>query len=276
MAGTMLGLIFSRDRSMQLDSMLQSFYLHMQDPDEIELYVLYTASAPELAAQYEALKADYPAVAFVRETDFRQNVLSILQESTYALFTVDDCLYVRSFSLGQARRMLDLHTDALGVSLRLGRNATFSYTGRRPMEPPPLQTIEEGLLKFDWRGGAISWGYPLEVSSSIYRTEQVLHLLRSSRFHNPNSLESVFINRARAFASTHPALLCHPASVAFCVPVNRVQTTHLGSRHGSTFSYGVSELARLFAEGYRIDVGRYAGYVPKGCHEELQLHFVKA
>lgn len=275
MSREIVGLIFSMDRAMQLDCMLQSFFLHVQDPDQIQLYVLYAASTPELAAQYEVLKSDYPTVTFLRETDFKQDVLAILQGSTYVLFTVDDCLYVRPFTLGQARRMLEQHSDALAVSLRLGRNATYSYTGRRSMPPPPLESVEEGLLQCDWRGGVVSWGYPLEVSSSVCRTAHIVQLVSHSRFHNPNSFESILINQAKRFAASHPALICYPLSVAFCVPMNTVQTSHKGSRNGNQFPYRVEELAALFAQGHRIDAAHYAGYVPKGCHEELPLHFIK-
>jgi glycosyltransferase involved in cell wall biosynthesis len=63
---------------MQLDAALHSFFLHCQDADQAKISVLYMVTDDRHASQYKTLKADYPRVAFIEQTDFRRDVLSIL------------------------------------------------------------------------------------------------------------------------------------------------------------------------------------------------------
>jgi len=48
-----LVLVFSRDRAMQLDATLRSFFLHCEDPERADVMVLYRATTPTHAEQYD-------------------------------------------------------------------------------------------------------------------------------------------------------------------------------------------------------------------------------
>lgn len=90
-------------------------------------------------------------------------------------------------------------------------------------------------------------------------------------FSGPNELESVL-------ASTDPVgqpwLLCFEQSVAFCNPVNVVQDVY-PNRSGTNTAYSSDTLRRRFANGERVRVEAYDGYVPGGCHEEVELVFTE-
>ncbi len=71
-------LIFSKDRPMQLDATLRSFFMHCLDSQFAQVHVLYKASSEPFTSQYNLLKREYPQVLFHAQKDFRDDTLSIL------------------------------------------------------------------------------------------------------------------------------------------------------------------------------------------------------
>src|SRR5690242_10139059 len=90
-----LGLIFSKDRAMQLEAGLASLFLHCKDPHLLDLKVLYTTSSRRQERLYDNLASAYPPVEFIPEKDFRGQVLGLLGFPYEAvLFLVDDNLFI--------------------------------------------------------------------------------------------------------------------------------------------------------------------------------------
>lgn len=265
-------ILFSKDRAMQLDAALRSFFRHCQDPERASVSVLYKATGATSAANYDRLKRDYPQVAFVQETAFKAQLLDLMQPADYLFFTVDDNLFVGRFSIAQIGRLLDTHGDAVGFSLRMGRNTGFDYVRQRPQPLPDFQPVEEGVLRYDWTRSRANFAYPLEVSSSVYRQADILPLLREARFYSPNTLEYSLAIRAKLFRETKPQLLCLETSVAFCIPVNQVQRD-FRNPVSRAIHYDVGELDRLFQAGKRIAVARFDGFVPGAAHQEVSFPF---
>jgi hypothetical protein len=161
---------------------------------------------------------------------------------------------------------------ALGFSLRLGVNTTYCYMLDSPQTLPVFEALTDGHMKFDWTVGDKDFGYPLEVSSSVYRLGDLLPLLNPAPFRQPNALEARLAGAARAFRDTHPHMLCYHQAVAFANPVNKVQVGNQ-NRAGIDRSYDIDELARMFADGYRLKVDAYSGLVTNACHQEVELIF---
>jgi hypothetical protein len=61
-------------------------------------------------------------------------------------------------------------------------------------------------------------------------------------------------------------------SVAFCNPVNKVQRIN-NNRVAESYCYNIQELLCLFEQGKRVDVDVYDGYIPTGCHQEINFIF---
>jgi hypothetical protein len=297
-------LIFSKDRAMQLDGTLRSFLRWSSETELGSLIVLYTTSDAGLRGQYHDLEIEYQdRVHFVEETDFRMQVLDLLGTArpanrrwsrgsrisrrtpaseekispqatppTHMLFLVDDTLFVRPFSLRLAADALDRNQDALGFSFRLGSNTVNSYVLRRSQGVPPLEHLPNGVRRYRWTDADGDFAYPLELSSSFYRTETLLLLVPHLRFSDPNTLESQLSVNAKQFRRGFPFLLCWDSSVAFSAPVNRVQEV-FENRSGGVPELSVSHLARLFEAGQRLDLGVLDGFVPTACHQEVSLSF---
>ena len=308
---------------MQVDAVLRSFFLHCQDTSEtVYVNVLYKATSLRHASQYEQLTRDYPNVNFVRETNFRTDLIGMLNpyaansnayrlvsilgtpaffrtgrrrrqfvdmlryKFIYALlprvispqgilFLVDDNLFVRDFAIQTALCTLEEHTDVLGFSLRLGRNTTYSYTVDKRQRLPFFSVPARNLLKFQWPETSYDFGYPLEVSSSVYLNTVIVPFLASLHFRNPNELESAMAINAGIFRKSHPSLVCFEQSVTFCNPVNLVQSFH-PNRVAEQYKYSVNDLLERFECGERIDIQAYSGFVPNACHQEVPLHISKS
>lgn len=268
-----LTLAFSRDRAMQLEATLRSVLARCQDHDLLDFKILYTTSSDREQRQYDELIEQYKQVAFLREVDFRTQVLTALDHYNWVLFLVDDNVFVRDFHLMPALLALNQRTDALGISLRLGRNTTYCYPLNARQRVPKMRAVMPGLLQYRWVRAAHDFGYPLEVSSSLYRVADLWALLNELDFRNPNTLEGLIAGRARQFAATHPMLLCYEQSVTFCNPANVVQTV-CDNRAGQDPRYSAQSLADRFDRGERVDLTPLHGYVPRGCHEEVPFQFV--
>jgi len=277
------GLIFSKDRALQVQAAIESFFLYCQDRGRIRLRVLYKASNQLHRGQYERLKEKFPDVSFVEEEDFKKQVLAVVAGCEYVLFLVDDNLFVGDFSLIDVVVSLQNNADAIGFSLRLGCNTTYCYAHNAEQRVPAFQGADGRILKYDWTLAEHDFGYPLELSSSIYRTADVLggpghplrELLRQVEFSNPNTLEEAMAANSHLYRQVRNSLLCFEQSVAFCAPLNMVQTVW-NNRVGRNDNYSVERLAQVFEQGGRIDVERYSGFVPKSCHQEVELYFSRS
>ena len=267
------GIVFSKDRPLQLEATLASYYRRCLDAESVEMCVLYTCSTEAHSTAYDTLAREYPQVRFVRENDFRGDTLVLLTGCQSVLFLVDDTLFVQPFALAQVRAALAQYPDALGFSLRLGRNTTTCYAHDDAQALPAFQAIGPEILRFDWRSGQLDFGAPLEVSSSVYRAGDLKPLLAALPFHHPNSLEEQIARATEIFASSRPGLLCFAQSVAFSAPLNRVQSSH-ATRASDDPELSSETLLESFRRGDRIDVDAYAGLAPKACHQEVPLRLV--
>lgn len=291
---TVQAIIFSKDRPMQLHATLASFALHASDAASVPIKVLFTSSNQDYAKGYALLEKEFNnklAINWIQETSFKRDLLRVvaadpphsmprrlfnrlrLQSPTptseYLLFLVDDNLFVRSFCLDDMCRALACEPLALGFSLRLGSNTKICYSLRCDQDLPSFAATSLGY-SFTWVGQAGDFGYPIEVSSSIYRIADLIPLLRSLPYDNPNRLEQMLSASSRIFAKKLPKLLCFTESVAFCAPINKVQTT-FDNRSGVKQNYQSKSLNSLFLEGHRVNVSALAGYIPAAAHVEIDL-----
>jgi glycosyltransferase involved in cell wall biosynthesis len=272
----MIVLFFSKDRPLQLDAALRSWQRHCRDAESAAVKVLYKASTSRMLSFYRRLMQEHPEVDFVREGDFRRDVLVLLAQQDYVVFVVDDSIFVRDFSLAGMTSALGRHPEAIGFSLRLGRNTTYCYMTDQAQSLPVFEAGAEGALKFRWPGAACDFGYPLELSSSIYRGELILPLLKEIDFKNPNTLEEAIYQNSVRFRESHPFLLCPEISLALAVPLNRVQEEVKSNRAGSNPGFSADALAVSFAQGQRIDTAALDGFTPRGCHQEVEFKIAPA
>lgn len=265
--------VFSKDRAMQLEGTLRSFIDALDDAGEPHppIRVLFTTSSSADEDSYRTLAHEYSQVQFIRETDFKMQLVSTVRDFTHVLFLVDDNIFIRPCALSRYLDSLESKPDAIGYSLRLGRNTEYCYALDKNQRPPEFSRVSDETLMYRWSGADYDFGYPLEVSSSLYRVADIWPLLDQLPYRHPNSLESMMAQFAGQYGSIRPDLLCSTESRTFCAPINRVQdefVNRAGEFHGRT----AAELLLLFQSGYRLDTREYRAFSPRGCHEEVPLY----
>ena len=270
-------IVFSKDRPMQLDAMLRSFMLHCLDFQRLSIRIIFKASNKLYGQAYQSLEMQYSPFAnitLIPENDFRRQVLHLLKSDEYVLWLVDDNIFFQSFKLIDFQQLLESNQDALGYSLRLGANTTYCYPLNKQQATPDFQHVSGTACKYRWSTAECDFGYPLEVSSSLYRTRDLLPLLESINFSNPNSLEEEMVARATNFRTTMPYLLCPIKSITFCNPINKVQTAAAENRSGCSALLSSESLLNDFMKGKRINVAAFDGFTPNACHQEIEFKFI--
>lgn len=300
-------LVFSKNRAMQLDALLRSYLLHCQDSHRSNIIVLYDTTSSHYQKQYDRLKEIYQgSVCFKLQKKFRKDVLTLISPQQrgvkkwinsfrislpnwlnglistnakvspdqYTLFLVDDTVFIRDFYLEDIISVLESQTEIIGFSLRLGDNTTYCYPMQSEQCLPDFTLYRNNFYIFTWYSSNLDFGYPFELSSSLYRSEMIFNYLLQLSFWNPNSLEAKMAGGAWQFHQKYPYLACYKKSVAFSIPVNKVQN-EFPNRYGVDYSNSIEELSQRFDEGEVIDINKFTGFVPKACHQEVELSFCK-
>jgi hypothetical protein len=264
------GIVFSKDRPLQLHALLASYAELVRDPPP--LHVLYRASSDDYAGAYdEVLRASpTPLGEIVREQSFRPDLLALLDHvaASRIFFLVDDIVFVREVDLAP---LLRLDPARFVPSLRLGRHLSRSYTQGTEQPLPPFQggLVEDpNLLCWYWKDGTFDWNYPLSVDGHLFSTGEMRVLSGAIHFSAPNSFEAALQQHRRLFLDRLG--VCHRESRIVNVPCNRVQG-EFANRSGSIEA---ATLLEVWRSGRRLDHRRLYNVVNESAHQELELAFV--
>lgn len=199
-----------------------------------------------------------------------KKILSPILNNYYFLFLVDDNIFIRDFNIEQTINSLKEHSDALGFSLRLGENTTYCYMLDKPQSLPVFYQLSENVRSYNWPSASYDFNYPLEISSSIYRANEIIPTILGLIFSSPNTLEQGISVQSHQFKNRFPSLLCFEKSVTFCTPINLVQTYNK-NRSGLNRKYSIQDLSDRFDRGERIQVNNYINFMPVSCHQEIDI-----
>lgn len=248
---------------MQLDAFLASVDLSARELFS-KIVVVHTATSARFELGYQKLEPRDGLVRWVREKNFRDDVLRSIGDEELTVFHTDDDVYFR------APKPFDLHVDEVCFALRLGLNTTYCY----PLDMEERlsgATVEGERVSWNWRTqepGA--YGYPLALNGHVFRTEAVRGWLTRASYANPNELEAAL----QAFLDEiEPRMASFTQSVVVSIPANRVNET-FPNRHGNLA--GVDELNERFLAGERIDVTEMDFSAVRSCHQEIPFAWRRA
>lgn len=264
---SLIAVVFSKNRPLQLSLTLSGLSKYCLDI--IDTIVLYTTTNSEQERAYDVVKTEYPNIRFCKENQFKANLLQLLYNKTHVLFLVDDCVFVRKFSLSSILSTY-LTIKTLGFSLRLGLNINYCYPMRTNQKLKAYIGFEDFILE-SWGHNEYDFGYPLELSSSLYNIDTIKELLESGNYNNPNQLESYLDFNKGYFRDKKPLLAMFKQSVAFCAPLNKVQTVANNNRSSTDQQYSVENLLKLYLDGVRINPDKFYNFVPISPHQEVEL-----
>ncbi len=263
-------IIFSKDRTLQLKSLLLSLR-ELADVPEESINVIYKNAIPEIS--YDPLIPEFKC-DFVQQTSFLENVRNIVRRkpSDYFLFMVDDLIAARPFSLERIENLMDTRTDIDSFCLRMGRNIKCEPT-------PEFEELGEGILCWTTKHGlGKHWNYFWELSSSLYRrplVEEYLEKCRPDKETFPNPLEDHFyqcmpntkqahplleiLNAIRFAGQTPPSkIACFETSRTFTQGVNLVADI----KDDRATQFSPQELHKKMLDGFVIDFQSLADIFP--------------
>jgi hypothetical protein len=272
-------IVFSKNRPMQLYATLESLlnrsnYLEVHK--EYKINVLYKIT-PEYTESYKKIIEifrDY--FNFVQEKDFPNDVIKILEKNEYILFLVDDTIFIRDFKFENIFSIFENIVNLIGVSLRLSLDTTYCYSINQKQKIPDTCHCYNDFYIYDWSKAQFDFQYPIDLSSSFYKTDVLLPFIKEIKDTciNPNYLEHfLFMNiiqKAQYGQLNNLYNLAFPKkSIAISIPANIVND-FVKNRY---MENGISpeNLLTFFENGYRIDVDLLKDYPNQSVHEQINL-----
>lgn len=267
-----VGIVFSKDRPIQLHALLQSYRDNAHNP--CPLIVLYAASDENYAREYAVVMQYFPDnnILFKAESSFRNDLIALLEsiEEDKVFFLVDDIIFIRPIYMND---FLGFDPKKYVPTLRLGKNLSRCYTFTSRQEQPPLVVVGDETrpqkFKWLWSDGRFDWGYPLSVDGNLFLTDEVLVMAKLAEYRAPNSFEQALQWFMPAFSSRSG--VCYEKSVVVNIPFNKVQSEN----NNKSGNVSQEALLNYWQQGYEIDVQKYYGINNVSAHQELLLHLTK-
>ncbi len=262
--------IFSKDRPLQLYSLLKSMLQHVNNLCKV--IILYDVSSEDFNRAYNEMRMDSLSdlFHFIKQTDFKQDLINILENlnTEKLFFLVDDIVFTESCDL---QKIIAIDSNRYILSLRLGENIEYSYTVGRDQKKPDFFKSEDvcDLLYWEWRNGDIDWGYPLSVDGNIFFTKEILCMTSTLDFLAPNSYETELqIFNDILFRRCG---VCYKKSKIVNIPINKVQNENTNKAGIIQTNY----LLDKWREGYMLDIGKLYGLNNYSAHQEIEIEYVK-
>ncbi|MFZ4770695.1 MAG: hypothetical protein ACOYLO_11000 [Ferruginibacter sp.] len=246
------GIVFSKDRAMQLHALLSSYFYYTKNYGP--LTILYTYSDANHERSYNMLQEEmkhFP-VTFIKETDFAGQLIEVINQADAdrLFFLTDDGIFIDHYDLNDS-----LYFDPVKhiFSLRLGADLDFCYSYNIPQKIPSFHEMKkEGAPFYCWNWdsmtGSPDWIYPLSVDATVFFKKEMEMLLNQLEFKNPNSLEYQMQQYNDLFLCRTG--VCYAKVKYVNVPCNIVQSEF---ENISTGAFSTGELLHHFLAGKRID-----------------------
>ena len=265
------GVVFSKDRAMQLHAFLSSWFACAVSP--CPLRVLHAAGSIEHERAYEELAAIWRGrVDFVRERDFRDDLLRILgqDDAPRVVFFTDDGMFLDPFDMDDAVRW---NPRTHVFSLVHGRTLRRCFVLDRPQALPPFRAPPEGgeeLLCWSWADGDPGdWSFPLSLDGRVLDRREMSVLLANIDFRSPNTLEMAMQVWAPLYRMRMG--LSFPREKLVNIPCNTVQKD---CRNKETGLHSADDLLRRWQRCERIEHERFRGLRSDEA-ETSGFHFVR-
>jgi len=265
------GMVFSKDRALQLHGLLGSYFEQVEDP--APLTVLYAASSPahrEAYRQVFEIFKSRPVKAVFEDGSqtFKEKLTGLLDQAPAerVFFLVDDMLFIRPVKTSE---LLDFDPRNSILSLRLGANLTTSYTTQKSQPLPDLRRLTgSGLLEFDWQRGRLDWAYPLSLDGHLFWAPELRALAKLLDYRSPNTLEDA-LQLCLPLFRWRPGR-CYPQSRTLNIPANRVQQDNQ-NLHGDVHQDG---LLREWQAGKQMDYRALYDFDNVSCHQEVEIRLI--
>lgn len=265
-------IIFSYDRAMQLDLLLESISKY-DSFGMLDLQIIYATSDIGFDAGYEKLKLKYDNISWHKEvqfeerfvfpnlpiywhnylwwlkykynryvkSDFKSKVVSVLRDSSHhtAMFLTDDSLFFNR---------IEIDVEAINKIILDGKNNSFSL--RHGANVSGGKYVEkENTISWETtdKHEHAEWSYPFSVDGHIYNKSVVQKILKKVIFKNPNTLEgnvACYVKEKKLFKK----LFARKQSSLLGFELNMVQTV----ANNNNLNISNQTLNELYLEGFKL------------------------
>lgn len=264
-------IIFSKDRALQLHSLLFSLKENIRTP--VKLHILYASSSDRHQEAYQQvfdLHKEYLA-SVVRQINFRDQVLDLLSkiDTNRLFFLVDDIVISREISFDY---ISTLSTSSFVPSLRMAPHLQYCYTLGK--EQPVPAYVENAICNdqfycWRWSEGCFDWNYPLSLDGHVFDTLEIKTIIENCSFKAPNSLENALQEFRSLFLSRYG--ICWNESRIINIPLNKVQSENenlCGSVHQE-------QLLEAWERGLELDYRKFYNFKNVSAHQEVSVSLME-
>ncbi|MBS1946193.1 MAG: hypothetical protein JST47_00355 [Bacteroidetes bacterium] len=270
------GLVFSKNRAMQLHALLSSYFHYANNP--APLHILYRATTNRHHDAYRELKTLFSDknIFFTEEQDFRNDLEALLKsiDAFSLFFMTDDGMFIDYFNLEEISSFTSYETVP---SLIKGTDLTYCYIQDRQQSLPPFYRpgnipLPPYLICWDWSKAEFwsEWAYPLSVDVSFFVKEEISFFINQIKYKGPNSLESILNqNFNRLFLKRKG--ICYTKAKYVNIVCNTVTSEQ---KNRNTGMHSIDSLLYKWEEGYQIDYLKFEG-MKCGDAETAPFAFIK-
>lgn len=271
-SNTCVGIVFSKDRALQLHALLSSYFEYVKNP--APLYILYTCSHERHSSSYAELQSLFHGqeVAFIKESAFKPDLEGLLKtiDTNNLFFMTDDGLFIDSFDMQEVSAFNPVR---LIPSLIKGLDLTYCYIQDRKQNLPPFIQVPEISLPthmkyWEWNNAESfsDWAYPLSLDVTFYDKKEIESLIKNTTYKGPNSLETALHNQYSPIFLKRKGV-CYAKAKYVNIVCNIVNTEH---KNRNTGIHSTDDLVKKWEEGFRI---QYELFFGKQCTEVEQSSF---
>lgn len=303
-------IVFTKNRPLQLHGYLESLRRFFS-PAFIQTYIIYK---PELFdEEYERCFSQFPDCRVIRETDFHQNMLDLMDEidARYILFGVDDVVYFDGVDFDVIDAAFETFGPQLfGFSLRYDRSQMQDDLQSGNLKEHTIHN--QTVYAVDWTRGAVkSTRYPFELGGTIYRAGDVRTVIgdtmkggdwgqrylapssaavrtlariyapfrrkflkRMGYFFNPNTLESWNCKAVQRHPETFGHLLMFQKICSSAIAVNLVNTSTKND-YDAADALTVEALNAKYKDGCRFCIDTLVKNKPMQTHSGREYFYLR-
>jgi len=266
-------IIFSFDRPMQLQALLESIERYFSDVNTTQ--IIYRASDDAFQTGYSMVQQAFPNVIMHKQSnnphqDFKplllNSVFSKNSKSPYVMFAVDDICIKDYCKLSECVDAME-KSKACGFFLRLGKNITHCYMERKDTKVPRGKSTSKYFI---WRFNPRlegDWKISFSVDMTIYRKKELARFMKKAHYHHPNSFEGVWLGEK--LKRSHG--IAFKESKIVNVPLNLVNI----SSNRNMNSISPRDLLSIFFEGKKIDIQQFYHIKNNSPHMEVVPNFIQ-
>lgn len=267
-------ILFSKDRALQLEVLLQSNVKHCGDLFD-KVFVLYATSTPEFEEGYQKLSRAYPDLKLIKEKNFEADTWEIIRGMSDTICVLsDDCIFYRNVSDYTDQILEYIAKDEIFTYiLGIGGDSRYSGTQRHKFRMPEFKKDRNTLI-WNWQeADKGEFECPFMLAANLYKKDDFISCLGEVKFQNPSTFENQLqrtwqysprrIEMKKLCACLDEQKLVHSLN-------NRVQDI-FRNKFGEVYPFSTKDMNEAYLSGKVVDLEALDFSAVDGLHKEIDF-----